>query len=83
MNTQGDFCQHRSRLTPLTATPGKQTLDPIQVKWYFRVFALTTDHGADDTADDNADDVIRRSAEARPTRPATRRRRADIDHDGE
>ena len=51
----------------------------IQVKWYFRVFALTTDDGPND-ATDTTDDVIRRSQSPSNVASDTAAQR-NIDHD--
>ena len=58
---------------------GDTATDTRQVRWYFRVFALTTDDGPNNDAD-ATDDTIRRSASASNTASDTPAVRA-IDHD--
>ena len=54
----------------------------VQQRWYFRVYAVTTDNGPDNT-DGNADDVFRRSAAASNTASDKAEDRLTLDHDND
>ena len=54
---------------------------PEQVKWYFRVYALTTDDGVDEDAADTDDDVIRRSRSPSGMASVKPGTRLTLDHD--
>ena len=55
------------------------TTDAAQAKWYFQVYALTTDPGPDGNAGETADNIIRRSASSSEVASATGGARAGDD----
>ena len=76
---------HQARFTGIVGRIDPDDADNIAVqqRWYFRVYAITTDHGPDNDLDEADDNVIRRSRSASNTASDTAGGRATFDHDGD